>query len=122
MKENRMHKYQTVGTASSRFATRPLTTSGKAAKMGAANASMAEDHPAASKILEGALSHSGWLEEQVSSGQDKAVLTRQNPGLQVSVVRSQPCSQFWLGCAALFLCFCESFSFEVGNHTIIPVG
>ena len=37
----------------------------------------------ASRIIEGALNHSGWLEEEMNGGGSAAVLTELNPGLQV---------------------------------------
>ena len=40
--------------------------------------------PQAGKIIEGAMSHSAWLEGAMSHGEEKMVLTEKNPGLQVS--------------------------------------
>lgn len=45
----------------------------------------------ASRIIEGALNHSGWLEDEMSGGGSAAILTELNPGLQVSVT-NQPVS------------------------------
>lgn len=74
----------------------------------------------ASRIIEGALNHSGWLEDEMSGGGSAAILTELNPGLQVSVT-NQPVSlllvfffffssffprRFWITDTSLFMLLC----------------